>query len=110
LIYADFTKKFNKKEAVELEARRHPKENSQNFQLVRFQKDGEETCIKVFLRPGLYFMLESLKPKFELILFTAGSREYMEEISHFLKDPNHPEGYSYFDHLLCKDYMRALEN
>jgi TFIIF-interacting CTD phosphatase-like protein len=52
-------------------------------------------------------MLDSLKPKYELILFTAGSREYMEQISFLLKNR---EGQDYFDYLLCKDYMRRLHD
>lgn len=53
----------------------------------------------------MYYMLERLKPFFELILFTAGSRDYLDCVAGFLKDEN---GESYFDHLLCKDYMRLL--
>lgn len=52
-------------------------------------------------------MLEQLRSFYELVLFTAGSRDYLDCVSNFLRDEN---GVSYFDHLLCKDYMRVLPN
>ena len=63
---------------------------------------------KIFIRPGVHTLLRELRQEgFELILFTAGNKYYMESIvKEVLIDPE--TGKPFFEHMLSRDEMRVL--
>lgn len=65
--------------------------------------EGVTKMAKVFIRPGVHEMLSELRDEgFELILFTAGNKYYMNSIC------EHVGIKKYFHHMLSREEMRVL--
>ena len=64
----------------------------------------------MFIRPFALELVRQLKrDNFEVILFTAGNRFYMESIMDLIFQPLRDEGI-FFDHCLCREEMVVLAN
>ena len=63
---------------------------------------------KIYIRPGVVDMFSELKGAgFEIILFTAGNLYYMKSIIKMIFPSQFTAGEP-FNHLLCRDQMRAV--
>jgi Dullard-like phosphatase family protein len=70
MIHADFDGKYNNPDHT-----------------ITFICDGEENSVPIFIRPGLFEFLKNTYEMFEIIVFTAGVKEYADAVLNYL-DPD----------------------
>lgn len=71
LIHADFDGKFKNHDHI-----------------VTFKYDDEEISVPIFIRPELSSFLETVNELFEIVVFTAGKKEYADAVLNFLDPEN----------------------
>lgn len=76
LIHADFSGRFEDHDHI-----------------VSFVSDGESISVPILIRPGLFEFLKNVSECFEIVVFTAGVKEYADAVLNYL-DPDE----KYFKH------------
>jgi CTD small phosphatase-like protein 2 len=81
LIHADFDNKY-----------------TQHDQTVTFYSEGQEINVPILIRPGLFEFLQKISEYFEIIVFTAGVKEYADAVLNYLDPEDKFFKYRFYRH------------